>query len=74
MATDTRKPRKDLVNRILLWYPPEARVPSGEEQFCIRVTVVEARRSYGRDELLIQPVAGRGRAWVSMETMDEHAR
>lgn len=30
----------------------------------IRVTVEDARESYGRLQYLIQPVAGRGQTWI----------
>jgi hypothetical protein len=35
------------------------------EGLSIRVRVLDARQSYGRTELLVEPVTGSGQAWVT---------
>jgi hypothetical protein len=37
------------------------------EGLSIRVRVLDARQSYGRTEVLVEPVSGKGQAWVTTQ-------
>lgn len=39
--------------------------------FYIRVTVVDYKKSYGKDRWLVEPVAGTGREWVENVEFEE---
>jgi len=41
--------------------------PGGTEKVEIGVTIVDVRVSYGRDQLRITPLSGRGQRWVDAE-------
>jgi len=50
-----------LVGTDRLWLPP------GTGKILVGVTVVAARMSYGRAQLHVQPLSGRGDRWVDAE-------
>lgn len=43
---------------------------AGEVTFKVLVKVIGKRRAYGRDEYLVEPVAGEGKAWASSRNVD----
>lgn len=42
--------------------------PGGTEKVLVGVTVVDARMGYGRAQLRVQPLAGRGLRWVDVDS------
>ena len=36
---------------------------------CVRVTVVDTRKAFGRTDVQVVPVAGDGAMWVSIDTL-----
>ena len=39
-------------------------------KLAIEVQIVDARSSYGRQEVMIQPTSGLGRTWVQLERVN----
>ncbi len=42
--------------------------PGGTEKVLVGIRVVDARTAYGRAQLRIEPLSGRGRRWVDVES------
>lgn len=67
--TPTTVPKADLVGCMADFTPAEIRAVKEYGPFLVCVRIIGARRAYGRDELLIQPVGGSGCAWVSLKSL-----
>jgi len=39
------------------------------EKFAVQVKILDARSNYGRHEYLVEPVAGAGSAWVTIDRL-----
>ncbi|ONH62377.1 hypothetical protein CcI49_03080 [Frankia sp. CcI49] len=53
----------------LLWLAPATSITTGK--VLVGVTVRDARVSYGRTQLLIEPLSGRGHRWVDADLTQE---
>jgi len=56
-----------LVGKAALFTPSEVKSPG--PTFRVGVTIIETRRAYGRDEVLVRPSVGTGSAWVRLKSI-----
>jgi hypothetical protein len=59
-----------LVGRVVNWIVPSRNNPGAQEQMTVICKTHSARAQFGRKEVLIQPVEGSGRRWVSADSVE----
>ena len=62
-------PTQSLLDKTAMFTPSEI-TSSGTGIFRVLVKIIATRRAYGREECLVKPVKGAGRAWVRLTSLE----